>query len=89
MVAVMENEKQILEKARGVMFDFKINLSANARLLYVALLVAGERELTHSELSEITDIKSATTLRRVIRELEHNGFIEVTRHSHSQTYKVL
>ncbi|OAK32595.1 hypothetical protein [Bacillus wiedmannii] len=89
MVVVMENEKQILEKAKGVMLNFEISLSANARLLYVALLVAGERELTHSELSGITDIKSATTLRRVIRELEHNGFIEVIRHSHGQTYKVL
>ncbi|OTY95622.1 hypothetical protein, partial [Bacillus thuringiensis] len=59
------------------------------RLLYVALLVADERTLTHTELSEITDIKSPITLRKAIHDLENNGFIEVTRTKYGQIYKVL
>lgn len=82
-------EKVIVDKAKGIMFDFKVRLSANARFLYVVLLMAGEKPLTHTDLSEITDIKAPLTLRKAIRELEENELIEVTRLSHGQIYKVL
>lgn len=83
------NEKTIVNKAKSVMFDFKVKLSGNARFLYVALLVAEDKILTHTELSEITDIKSPMTLRKAIKELKENGFIEVTRTKYGQIYKVL
>jgi len=83
------DEKTIVNKAKDVMFGFKVKLSANARFLYVALLVAENEFLTHTELSEITDIKSPVTLRKAIKELKENGFIEVTRTKYGQIYKVL
>lgn len=89
MVKTLKQDGMILEKAKGVMFDFEVNLSRNARLLYVVLLVAEERLITHTELSEVTGIKSPVTLRKAIRELEENGFIEVTRLSKGQVYKIL
>lgn len=88
MIAV-RNEEEILSKAKEVMFNFNVSLSGNARFLYMALLVAEGKPLTHTELSEITDIKSPITLRKVIRELQDNRMITVTRLSKGQIYKVL
>ncbi|MBD2800457.1 Rrf2 family transcriptional regulator [Bacillus cereus group sp. BfR-BA-01319] len=88
MAGILE-EKVFVEKVKSIMFDFKVKLSVNARFLYVYFLVTEEKPITHTELSEVTNIKSPVTLRKVIHELERNGLIEVTRLSKGQVYKVL
>jgi hypothetical protein len=90
MVTALKDENSIVNKAKGVMFNFNVRLSANARLLYVALLVAEEGQvLTHTDLMEVTGIKSAPTIIKTVKELQDNGFIAVTRLSKGQIYKVL
>lgn len=90
MVTALENEKSIVNKAKGIMFNFKIRLSANARLLYVALLVAEEgKPLTHKDLMEVTGIGSHPTIIKAVKELVEAELITVRKTQHGQFFTVL
>lgn len=78
-----------MEKAMGVMFNFKNKLSMSARFVYVALMaVDKERILKHEELAEITDL-SVITVKKAVKELKENALISVRRGQRGSFYEVL
>lgn len=90
MIAAVRNEELIVKKAKGVMFNFNVRLSANARLLYVALLVAEEgKPLAHKDLMEVTGIGSRSTVIKGIKELVEVELITVKKTQHGQFYTIL
>ena len=81
-------DSELIEKARQAIFYYRNDMTPNARLILVTILLSNDRgqALKQSELMKLTGIKSAPTIKKAVDELEEYGFIKTVRRPRGYEY---